>query len=365
MENLDLQQVKCPNCGANITSFNPFQTEVECPYCHQKALNPLITAKKTPIPERLMLFKTTEDDFNNTLVNALVEHDYVPIDVFDNINPGNVMKAYLPMFMYEGTYSTTFTCTIGFDSKGNQITNYNPSSNIKPVIAEWHNMQGSVSGNFATLCLAYEGDDIPKELREFAATIPYNAGVSRPFSPELVIPENNKNLTTLALNIDSETVWGKYGESMIKTSAVRQIQQQLSGRAYSNIKVRPYGELKNDEGRYMLAPFWFVYYTYKDTQYHFIMDGLGTSYSINYPQNQEEIKKVKEIKRNPKVLSWFYLLSIVLGFTIGWGWAIGFAVWWTLAVAMSHHYSNKQIRELLAASKAQRKAAAQRYFEYR
>ena len=74
---------------------------------------------------------------------------------------------------------------------------------------------------------------------------------------------------------------------------------------------------------------------------------------------------MKEINRNPKVLSWFYLLSIVLGFTIGWGWAIGFAVWWTLAVAMSHHYSNKQIRELLAASKAQRKAAAQRYFKYR
>ena len=33
-ETLELQQVICPSCKQVITSFSPFQAEVECPYCH-------------------------------------------------------------------------------------------------------------------------------------------------------------------------------------------------------------------------------------------------------------------------------------------------------------------------------------------
>ena len=53
-ETLELQQVICPSCKQVITSFSPFQAEVECPYCHNKAFNPLITAKKVPIMYQLI-----------------------------------------------------------------------------------------------------------------------------------------------------------------------------------------------------------------------------------------------------------------------------------------------------------------------
>ena len=71
-ETLELQQVICPSCKQVITSFSPFQAEVECPYCHNKAFNPLITAKKVPIPERLIIFRTSEKDFEKSMIDNLV-----------------------------------------------------------------------------------------------------------------------------------------------------------------------------------------------------------------------------------------------------------------------------------------------------
>ena len=96
-DTLELQQVICPSCKQVISSFSPFQAEVECPYCHNRAFNPLITAKKVPVPERIIVFKTREEDFEQALTDSLVRQNYVPTDIFQSINPGNVIKAYLPM----------------------------------------------------------------------------------------------------------------------------------------------------------------------------------------------------------------------------------------------------------------------------
>lgn len=115
---IELQQVICPSCRQVINSFNPFEALVECPYCHNKAFNPLITAKKVPVPERIITFTTTEADFEKEMVRQLVETDYTPTDIFSAISPGNVIRAYMPMFLFEGKYNSTWTCSVGRSKDG-------------------------------------------------------------------------------------------------------------------------------------------------------------------------------------------------------------------------------------------------------
>ena len=53
-ENLKLQQFHCPSCGQNITQLTPFKASIECPYCHQVSLNPLVVDKSILVPERVI-----------------------------------------------------------------------------------------------------------------------------------------------------------------------------------------------------------------------------------------------------------------------------------------------------------------------
>lgn len=170
-ETLELQQVICPSCRQVITSFSPFQAEVECPYCHNKAFNPLITAKKVPVPERILIFKTNEGDFEKAMINNLVERDYVPTDIFSSINPGNIIKAYLPMFLYEGTYRSSWSCKVAVETTEVRASSDGKSVNNKKV-KKFLPHTGTSQGNFAFLCLAYEGKDIQRNCVSSPSNIP-------------------------------------------------------------------------------------------------------------------------------------------------------------------------------------------------
>ena len=57
---------------------------------------------------------------------------------------------------------------------------------------------GTSQGNFAFLCLAYEGKDIPEELRSFSAQFPYNTMASKEFDPKLLDLESGDSPMTMA-----------------------------------------------------------------------------------------------------------------------------------------------------------------------
>ena len=211
-DSLELQQVICPSCKQVITSFSPFAAEVECPYCHNKAFNPLITAKKIPVPERLIVFKTNENDFEQALISNLVERDYVPTDIFNCINPDNVIKAYLPMFLYEGQYQSSWSCKVAYEATEVRATSDGKGVKNKTV-KKYAPQTGTSQGNFAFLCLAYEGKDIPEELRTFSTQFPYNTMASKEYDPNLLGLDAEDSPMTLPLDADTDLIWNKYGSA--------------------------------------------------------------------------------------------------------------------------------------------------------
>ena len=339
-ETLELQQVKCPSCGRVITSFSPFQAEVECPYCHNKAFNPLITAKKIPVPERIIPFKTTQEDFEQHMVAALADTDFVPVDIFEHIQPDNVVKAYLPMYLYEGKYQASWNCQVGYQTQEVGKSTFSDEVKVKTV-TKYHPANGVSNGLFSFMCLAYEGNEIPEELKNFAMRFPYSVQDSKEYSPALLNLDTDKDLQTLALNADSDLVWNKWGQTLVDQLASESASEQLNGQNIKDFRCTSSYDLKT-EGRFVMAPFWFVYYTYKGNQYYFLMDGLGVNHNYSNPEDEDQLKKAKMFNTIETILKWSWTLAILLWLLVSWK-----ACWITLLVWLGAWLSAKLTFKIL------------------
>ena len=355
-DSLELQQVICPSCKQVITSFSPFAAEVECPYCHNKAFNPLITAKKIPVPERLIVFKTNENDFEQALISNLVERDYVPTDIFNCINPDNVIKAYLPMFLYEGQYQSSWSCKVAYEATEVRATSDGKGVKNKTV-KKYAPQTGTSQGNFAFLCLAYEGKDIPEELRTFSTQFPYNTMASKEYDPNLLGLDAEDSPMTLPLDADTDLIWNKYGDSLVNQMASDNAKQQLSGEDIKDFRASNSYNLKHN-GRFVLAPFWFVYYTYNNEKHYFIMDGLGENTAMTTPVNQEEVAFVNGKERIKTIVSWLWPLAILMWFLLDFTAALVTLGVWFVAKIIVNMMMNKQIQSRLDISREARRAAA-------
>ena len=356
-ETMKLQVVKCPACNQALTSFSAFKSVVTCPRCGAAIKNPMVTVKEEVMPERIIPFSTQESDFEQSLINTLVNQDYVPKNIFDAINTDHVFRAYLPMYLFEGTYQASWSCESSYiDQKVDISSNKVSTKDVK----RWRPQNGNASGNFGFLCLANEGtEDLPEELRNFTYQFPYDVMLSKHFDGDL-LKEEDERLITIPRNADATLVWQKHGKNLVDDTAQQAALNQIGNQEIRNFRASSSFSLAT-KGDYILAPFWFVYYTYNNQRYNFMMDGTGKRYSYNYPVDQEEVDFVKGKNKIKKIVKWLWLLCILFlvagaGFTA----AIVYLVVWLVGKIVVNKMMNKQIDERLAASREARRAAAAR-----
>ena len=355
-ETITLQQVRCPSCGSLISSFSPFQAHVECPYCHTQSVNPMVTAKTVPQPERVIMFNTTEKDFEKKLVNTLIKRDYVPTDIFTKIRSEDVMKAYLPMYLFEGTYTVSWSCEVGYEESESY---YNKEGKRETrTVTRYRPANGETKGNFSFLCLAHEGNDLPEELKKFSYSFPYNAIYSKEYDPALLGINSNEKPVTLAPDLDKDAAWNGRGAEKVKEMAQAAAKDQLSGQKTRGLRTNHTYELSNP-GRYVLAPFWFVYYTYSgEERYYFVMDGMGEKTDCTTPISTEERNLVKGMWKQFYKIFWLLIPVAALYFVGKWS-AVGiaFAVW-LIATIIFGVITRKKVNKQLNASKALREQSA-------
>ena len=268
---IELKQMKCPGCGYNITSFKPFEATVECPYCHEKSLNPFVVDKVIRQPEKIIPFNSTQDDFGNSLVSTLIDDDFVPANVFDSLSFDDVVKTYVPMYQYQGKYSSDWD---GYIRK---------SKTKKDGKKEYYDVpvDGHAKGNFNVFASAYDGDDIPSELNTFINEVEFDRGDILPFSYDYLGLDSDKSILTYELNYDEDRAWAEIGEDKVYDLAEEEI--KAKHRNVRDISVSTDYEIKNQT--YLMAPFWFVYYQVKNRKYHFTMDGIESQCDYTAPQS--------------------------------------------------------------------------------
>lgn len=352
---LRLQQVICPSCKRPINTFNPNKLMAECPYCHSKMVNPLVKPKDVPVPERIIPFTTNEQTFENALTNALINQDYVPTNIFEAISTGDVIQAYLPMYLFEGTYNASWSCESSYmDQKVKVGSNSVSTKDVK----KWRPQNGNAAGNFAFLCLANEGNEIPDELRQFTSLFPYDVMMSKEYADGM-IDFNDENMMTLERNADETLVWQKHGKDMVEETAKNAALNQIGNQEIRNFRASSSFNLTT-KGKYVYAPFWFVYYNYAGGQFHFLMDGIGQRTEYSYPVNQEEVDFVKGKEKIKGYVTWLWVLALLLWYVFNFTTAFVYLIIWLIGKIVVNKMMDKQIQERLEDSKAQRQAGANR-----
>lgn len=360
-ETLKLQTLKCPSCTRQISKYNSFSTTVLCPSCGTLIKNPMVDSRDVPTPERIIPFTSDESTFEKSMVEALVNTDYVDKNVFTGINPDNIFKAYLPMYLYEGTYNSSWSCESSYMDQQVKISSSWTSDSKKistKDVKKWRPQNGTATGNFAFLCLANEGEsDLPQELRKFTRLFPYDVMCSRPFDGNLL--EGQENMVTIPQNADSTLVWQRHGKDMVDQTAEQAALTQIGNQEIRNFRASSSFSLTT-KGQYVLAPFWFVYYKYDNQQYHFLMDGLGQRNSFTYPVDQEDVDFTNSKEKVKKIVKWLWPLSLVLWWLLGFTAFVVSLVAWFIAKIVVNKMMDKSISEHLAESRAIRQAGADR-----
>lgn len=358
---LKLQQVICPSCKRPISTFNPTKLMTECPICHSKMVNPLVKPKDVPVPERIIPFSTDESSFENALINSLINQDYVPTNIFEAISTGDVIQTYLPMYLFEGTYNAAWSCESSYEDQKVDIKN-NWTDSGKTIstktVKKWRPQNGNAAGNFAFLCLANEGKDIPEELRQFTRLFPYDVMMSKEYADGM-IDFNDNNLMTYERNADETLVWQKHGKDMVEETAKNAALNQIGNQEIRNFRASSSFNLTT-RGKYIYAPFWFVYYNYAGSQYHFMMDGVGERTQYSYPVNQDEVDFVNGKEKIKGYVKWLWVLALLLWYVANFSVAFGYLIIWFIGKIVVNKMMNNQIQAHLDESRAAREASANR-----
>lgn len=354
-EVLKLQTLQCPNCRRQISKYSRFSNSVTCPSCGSVIKNPMVESKDMQMPERIIPFSSDESDFEKALVNTLVNTDYVDKNVFTGINTDNVFRAYLPMYLYEGSYNAAWSCESSYQDQEVKVGSNSVSTRD---VKKWRPQNGNAAGNFAFLCLANEGsDDLPEELREFTYQFPYEVMCSRAFDGSLLSPED-ENLVTIPMNADAGIVWQKHGKDLVDRTARDAALNQIGKQEIRNFRASSSFQLAT-KGEYVLAPFWFVYYNYKGNRYYFLMDGLGKNTSCSYPVDQEDVDYTNGREKIKTIVKWLWPIALLVWYLFNFSTALGFFVVWLIAKFIVKMKMDSDIKANLENSKAIRQQGAQ------
>ena len=361
-ETMKLQVVKCPSCSNVLTSFSAFKSTAKCSRCGAIIKNPTVTTREEQLPERMIPFTTSEEDFEKALVKALVKQDYVPKNIFEVINTDDVFRAYLPMYLYEGTFQSSWSCESAYFDKELKVRD-NWTDNGQTVstkkVKKWQPQNGTAAGNFAFLCLANEGSqDLPDELREFTCQFPYDVMMSQIFDGELLSDADEK-LITIPRNADATLVWQKHGKDLVDETAQKAALMQIGNQEIRNFRASSSFNLTT-KGLYLLVPFWFVYYTYNNQQYNFMMDGTGQHTSYNYPIDEEEVNFVKGKEKIKKIVKWLWPLAFVVAYLAGFVGGLVYFVLWFIAKLIVNKMMDNQIQARFNESRSIRQTAAEK-----
>lgn len=258
MENLN--QLKCPSCGAVLSLSIPDQIVVECPYCHQQVINTnAYRSSKQGEEPRILEFKLEVKDVINLLVNDLINNERVPKDIFDKMSISSTKQYYVPMYIFEGTYRAPWSAKIPRDIKKQRINYQGKLEDYYETVYDYPN--GEVAGNFIF-------NFIPnKELTRLKLEnydISY-INISPTSLPPFSQVNIGKDIVLIAPSEDADYVWRERGYDAVQNQATSEAEHQARG-YLTNCSTSC--ELKKSWMVYI--PIWIIEYKYNGENYTYI-----------------------------------------------------------------------------------------------
>lgn len=334
-ETSKLQVLKCPACNAKLTYFFEFDQVITCPVCHNRMNSHVPQTVEAHMPLRYVSPTIDVDGFKHLMAQTLVDIDFVPCDVFQAIDAEEVFCIYLPMYLYEGTYQVAWS--------GNG--------------ANQQQLHGKATGKMGYLFLANDGKgELPKELRDFTACLPYDTEALSPFVADNIDATDSHILTALS-TMSAEDVWKKWGKAHTDELAMRSVHAQIGNQKVRKLKTSTNIELTN-QGELLYVPFYFTYYTYNNHRYSFIVDGQGKHQSYNNPIDKRDSSYVINCRILMLIVKWMWMLAVLVWAVYAYRLAMGYLVAWAICKVVVDRVLKLQIARRFKRSKETRQADA-------
>ena len=274
----NLNQLKCPSCGAVLSINIPNQIVVECPYCHQQVINTnAYRSSKQGEEPRILEFKLEVKDVIKLLVNDLIYNERVPRDIFDKMSISSTKQYYVPMYIFEGTYRAPWSAQIPREVKKQRLDYQGKLEDYYETFYDYPS--GEVAGNFIINCFSHE-DSTRLNLGNCDISL---SPTSLPVFSQVNI---GKDIVLIAPSVDADHVWRECGYNIIQNSAVSEAKYQARG-YLTNCSSSC--EMKKSWMVYI--PIWVIDYNYENNNFRFTY----------YAEQFESINKpyVEVTQRNP------------------------------------------------------------------
>ena len=309
------------------------------------------------LPHRIALFTTTKRDFAQHVATKLIDTPYVPTDIFAHIHPQDMERTYLPMFLYEGTFTARWTCRRQaefVEADGKKRMDYQPA-------------EGNTDGTFAFMLTAYEGSRLPDEIVQFSETIPYTSADFTPVDDRTLTAHTEIETDAWKVNRKADEQFSKRGRALLQEQAENAARAQLKGQKYKGLKT-VFTHTFTTNGRLVYVPVWQLHYSYQQNTYYALMDGRGVHTAQTVPQDKGATRDIRNRYRGEVLFDIVLaLLPLALVYAIqrifsvalfsNWiTWAVLLAVWLYLLFRVWMAFRHK--RNALSEAQQLRRAAS-------
>lgn len=333
----NLNQLKCPSCGAVLSLSIPDQIVVECPYCHQQVINTnAYKSTKGGEEARILEFKLEVKDIIKRLIDNLVSDQTVPRDIFDKMSISSTKQYYVPMYIFEGAFRAPWSAEIPREVKKQRIDYQGKLEDYYETVYDYPS--GEVAGNFYINCFSHE------ELTRLNLNN-YDIRLSPTSLPAFSQVSIGKDIVLIASSGDADYVWRECGYAKVLKIAFSEAEYQAQ---FYLKNCSASCELQKTWMVYI--PIWIIKYEYNGKSYTYINYAERVDSGSRPYDNEIEKTDISNIYAQPttkqqKILDNYnkrnsFLTDIggfgCLGITL-----IGFIGCWGLDKYRSAHYLDK------------------------
>lgn len=227
----NLNQLKCPSCGAVLEFDFQDQNVTTCPYCHQQVVykdddeetnfdldsvnwKNSEFKSKTEIKKYGVPFKDSDDEFREKIIQKIAYNNGTPLDVFSKAIIQEAKKFYLPLYYYWGNFQASWSSMVMHYKDAQRINYQGKLENYKEE--DPHYLSGNSTGRFESIASAVDMDSLNKHIYSYLED---NKKLDALYSKFVLLEDNDKSVNYLSCDYSSESAWISVGESWAEANA--------------------------------------------------------------------------------------------------------------------------------------------------
>ena len=198
-----IKKITCQNCGGELLYEAKTQLS-KCNFCGSEFTIKNIVDVKLNATEKIIPFKTDDDDFEIRALNYLSQGDLTPDDILEGSLFTDQVGVFIPMWVFEGRYDGSWSASSGYN-RNEEYYGKGIDGKMKMMtrtVTDWRPANGACKGDFMFLACGNNDNFISKDVKTFANHTQIEKNDIVDFDSHFT-----EGFSLLEMNLDSNLCW--------------------------------------------------------------------------------------------------------------------------------------------------------------